>query len=144
MRLYEIAEYPERVDIIRASDNVQDGVKGLSIGTYCAVVNSAVGTRCLDLFHNYVGYCQGKSILSTNQSLAHGERAYAEPRRFGGKQKIVTSEDYVCKLKYKGGLIYLPLKFPSDQDINNLPHVDFCSPSQWNPDEENDDNDDEL
>ena len=144
MRLYEMAEYPERVDIIGASDNVQDEMKGLPIGTYCAVVTSATGIRCLGLFHNYVGYCQGKSILSTNQSLAYGVKAYAEPRRFGGKQKIVTNEEYVFKLKYKGGLTYLPLEFPSDQDINKLPHVDFCSPGQWNPDEENDGNDDEI
>ena len=101
MRLYEMAEYQERVDIIGASDNVQDGMKGLPVGTYCAVATSAAGTRCLGLFHNYVGYCQGKSILSTNQSLAYGVRAYAESKRFGGKQKIVTSEDYVFKLKYK-------------------------------------------
>ena len=93
MRIFEMAEHPERVDIIGASDNVQDGMKGLPIGTYCAVVTSAKGTRCLGLFHNYVGYCQGKSILSINQSLAYGVRAYAEPRRFGGKQKIVTNEE---------------------------------------------------
>ena len=56
MRLYEMAEYPERVDIIGARDNVQDGMKGLPIGTYYVVVTSAAGTRCLGLFHNNVGY----------------------------------------------------------------------------------------
>eukprot|EP00957_Ditylum_brightwellii_P096024 7316037-Ditylum_brightwellii.AAC.1 len=41
MCLYEMAEYPEHVDIIGTSDNIQDGMKSVPIGTYCAVVTSA-------------------------------------------------------------------------------------------------------
>ena len=52
MHLFEMAEHPERVDIIGASDNVQDGMKSLPIGTYCAVVTSATGRHCLGSFHN--------------------------------------------------------------------------------------------
>eukprot|EP00957_Ditylum_brightwellii_P102330 7800400-Ditylum_brightwellii.AAC.1 len=47
MRLYEMAEHPECVDIIGASDDIQDGMKSLHIGTYCAVVTSATGNHCL-------------------------------------------------------------------------------------------------
>eukprot|EP00957_Ditylum_brightwellii_P015591 1175693-Ditylum_brightwellii.AAC.1 len=47
MRLYEMSEHPERVDIIGARDDVQDGMKRLPIGTYCAVVTSATGKHCL-------------------------------------------------------------------------------------------------
>eukprot|EP00957_Ditylum_brightwellii_P025228 1909578-Ditylum_brightwellii.AAC.1 len=32
--LYEMAEHPERVEIIGASNGVQDGTKSLPIGTY--------------------------------------------------------------------------------------------------------------
>ena len=48
------------------------------------------------------------------------------------------------KLKYKGGLTYLPLEYPSDQDLEELPHVDFCSPGEWKPDDENNNNEDEI
>eukprot|EP00957_Ditylum_brightwellii_P120778 9212466-Ditylum_brightwellii.AAC.2 len=41
MCLYDMAEHPERVDIIDASDNTQDGMKSLRISTHCAVVTSA-------------------------------------------------------------------------------------------------------
>eukprot|EP00957_Ditylum_brightwellii_P104326 7946544-Ditylum_brightwellii.AAC.1 len=92
MCLYEIAEHPEQVDIIGTSDDTQDGMKSLPISTYCAVVTSATGKHCLGLFHNYVCYCKGKSILSVNQSLAFGIKPYPEPRHFGGKQKIVTND----------------------------------------------------
>eukprot|EP00957_Ditylum_brightwellii_P075111 5707638-Ditylum_brightwellii.AAC.1 len=47
MRLYEMAEHPEHVDIIGASDGIQYGMKSLPIGTYCAVVTSVTGKRCL-------------------------------------------------------------------------------------------------
>eukprot|EP00957_Ditylum_brightwellii_P107575 8207490-Ditylum_brightwellii.AAC.1 len=80
-----------------------------------------------------------KSILSVNQSLAFGINSYPEPRHFGGKQKVVIGRAYVFKLKYK----CLPLKYPSDQNLGELQHVDFCSPQEWKPDEENDNNEDE-
>eukprot|EP00957_Ditylum_brightwellii_P126409 9636060-Ditylum_brightwellii.AAC.1 len=43
MCLYEMAEHPEHVDIIGASDEIQDRMKSLPIGTYCAVITSAKG-----------------------------------------------------------------------------------------------------
>eukprot|EP00957_Ditylum_brightwellii_P063433 4815092-Ditylum_brightwellii.AAC.1 len=85
MHLYEMAEHPEHVDIIDASYNVQDGMKSLTIGTHCAVVTSATGKYFLGLFHNYVGYCKRKSILSVNQSLAFGIKSYPKPRHFNRK-----------------------------------------------------------
>eukprot|EP00957_Ditylum_brightwellii_P004375 331784-Ditylum_brightwellii.AAC.1 len=47
MCLYEMAEHPEHVDIIGVSDDIQDGMKSLHIGTYCTVVTSATGKYCL-------------------------------------------------------------------------------------------------
>eukprot|EP00957_Ditylum_brightwellii_P075079 5704760-Ditylum_brightwellii.AAC.1 len=47
MHLYEMAEHPEHVDIIGTSDDVQDGIKSLPIGTYCTVDTSATGKHCL-------------------------------------------------------------------------------------------------
>eukprot|EP00957_Ditylum_brightwellii_P007059 534162-Ditylum_brightwellii.AAC.1 len=36
------------------------------------------------------------------------------------------------------------MEHPSDQDLEELLHVDFCSPGELKPDEENDDNEDEI
>eukprot|EP00957_Ditylum_brightwellii_P104136 7932825-Ditylum_brightwellii.AAC.1 len=76
-------------------------MKSLPISTYCALVTSATCNHWLGLFHNYFGYYKGKSILSTNQSLAFED-----------------SERILC--------------------------VDFCSPGEWKPYEENDNNEDEI
>ena len=72
-----MAQCPERADIVGASDNVQDGMKASPIGTFCAVITFAKGMISFGLFHNFVGYCQGRSILlSINQSLTYGVKAY--------------------------------------------------------------------
>eukprot|EP00957_Ditylum_brightwellii_P008456 641233-Ditylum_brightwellii.AAC.1 len=54
------------------------------------------------------------------------------------------NDTYVFKLKYKCGLSYLPLEYPYDQDLEELPHVDFFFPRVWKLDEENDNNEDEI
>ena len=143
MREYEISEAPERVDIVGASDNVENGMDNLPIATYCSVVTSTRGVRCLGIFHNYEEYEKEKRILTINQAVALGVKCYPEPRKYGGKQKIVTNDVYVFKLKYKGGLSYLPLEYPSDLDMKNLPQINFSSPQEWNPELENDDSDDD-
>eukprot|EP00957_Ditylum_brightwellii_P005820 442911-Ditylum_brightwellii.AAC.1 len=82
MHLYETVEHPEHVDIIGSSDNIQDRMKRLPFGTYCAVITSVTGKCCLE--------------------------------------------------------------YPSDQDLKELQHVDFCSTGEWKPDEENNNNEDKI
>ncbi len=142
MRLFEMNECPERIDVVGASDQVESGMTSLPLATYCAVITSATGVSCLGLFPNYVGYGKGKSILSVNQSAAFGLQVYDRPRLYGGAQKIISTENYVFKLKYKDGLTHLPIQYPSDADIANLPHVYICSPGVWNPEQECDQDDD--
>ena len=144
MRLFELPEVPDRVDIVGASDSVQDGMRDLPIATYCSVLTSSSGERVLGLFHNYVGYEKGKSILSKVQSEAHGLKVSDRARRHGGQQKVVTPDGFVFKLRYSGGLLYMPMAYPSDADIADLVHVQMSSPTPWNPDLEEDDGDDVL
>jgi hypothetical protein len=54
----------------------------------------------------------------------------------------VTPDGYVFKLKYKDGLMYLPMEYPNDDDLASLPRVYMTSEVPWNPDEEADDDDD--
>jgi hypothetical protein len=53
---------------------------------------------------------------------------YNKARRFGGQQKIVTPDGYVFELRYINALIYLPLEYPSDSDVETLPRVYLTSP----------------
>lgn len=97
------------------------------------------------MFPNYVGYGKGKSILSVNQSAAFGLQVLDRPQLYEGAQKIISTENYVFKLKFKDGLTHLPIQYPTDHhDIQNQPpHVYICSrPGTWNPERECDQDDD--
>ena len=143
MRLLEQPEHPEMIDVVGASDRVESGMQSLPIGTYCAVVTSARGKRLLGVFPNFVGYGKGKSILSKNQSLAFGLQIFDSPRKYGGKQKIVSTEQFTFRLRHQSALTHLPIEYPSDTDLDQLPRVHFCSPAPWNPDAENDASEDD-
>ena len=68
MREYEVSM--ERVNLIGASDGIENGMSDLPIGTYAAVVTSSTGERHIGMFLNYAGYGKGKSILWIKQSEA--------------------------------------------------------------------------
>ena len=96
MREYEVSM--ERVNIIGTSDDIENGMSDLPIGTYAAVMTSSIGERHIGMFLNYAGYEKGKSILSISQSEAFDLVCHPKPQKHGGEQKIVTPEGFVCKL----------------------------------------------
>ena len=50
----------------------------------------------------------------------------------GGAQRIETSEGYVIPLSIESGLVYMhTIRIPTDQDLQNYPHVFFTSPDIW-------------
>ena len=50
----------------------------------------------------------------------------------GGAQRIETSEGYVIPLSIESGLVYMhSIRIPTDQDLQNYPHVFFTSPDIW-------------
>ena len=103
MREYEVSM--ERVNIIGTSDDIENGMSDLPIGTYAAVMTSSIGERHIGMFLNYAGYEKGKSILSISQSEAFDLVCHPKPRKkHRGEEKIVTPEGFIFKLHYKGGL----------------------------------------
>ena len=50
----------------------------------------------------------------------------------GGAQRIETSEGYVIPLSIESGLVYMhTIRIPTDQDLQQYPHVFFTSPDIW-------------
>jgi hypothetical protein len=83
-----------------------------------------------------------RSFVRPRWKEAFDVACYNKARRFGGQQKIVTPDGYVFELRYINALIYLPLEYPSDSDVETLPRVYLTSPGTWNPEDENDDDSD--
>jgi hypothetical protein len=141
MRLWGESVDSQRVDVIGCTDNIE--MINLSIGTYHTVLTASTGERVIGVFHNMVGYGKGKSIICPDQCESHGLKVSRKARRFGGTQKIITPDGYVFKYRYQGGLLYLPMEYPTDEEIDKLIHVEMTSPLKWNPDELRDTDDDE-
>jgi hypothetical protein len=85
----------------------------------------------------------GKSIICPDQCESNGLKVSHKARRFGGTQKIITPDGYVFKYWYQGGLLYLPMEYPTDEEIDMLIHVEMTFPLKWNPDEIHDTDDEE-
>jgi len=66
-------------------------------------------------------------------------QCHDKARRLGGLQKLITPDGYVFKLRYINALLYLPLEYPTDADLDALPRVYLTSPGEWNPEDQNDD-----
>ena len=56
----------------------------------------------------------------------------------GGAQKLETSDGYVITLSIESGLAYMHPMIPTDNDLQNYPHVFFTSPDTWDASVEED------
>lgn len=81
-----------------------------------------------------------ESLFSCDLLEHYGCKVYDRPRALGGLQVIQSPDGHVFKLKFNSGLMYLPMRYPTEQEIENLPHVYLTSNAeQWNPDAFGDD-----
>jgi hypothetical protein len=57
---------------------------------------------------------------------------------------MVTSDGYVFRFKYINGGLNLPMAYPTDSELDSLPHAEFTSPRSRGPTSEVDDHNDEA
>ena len=55
---------------------------------------------------------------------------------------IHTPDGYAFRLKYDDGLMWIPLRLPTEHEIEKLVHVDMSSQMYWNPSDEKEQHDD--
>jgi hypothetical protein len=89
----------------------------------------------IGLFPQYAYYGKGRTIHSAVQMEAFGLDVDEKPRkaRHPGLQRIVTPDGYVIPLSIRNGLPYMDMRYPSEEDMKNYPHVYFTEDSDWNP-----------
>jgi hypothetical protein len=83
--------------------------------------------------HQYAGYGKGHTIHSTAQIRAFGTQVHDTPRSQGGQQRIITSEGYHIPLSYRSGLPYMDMRPPTDEELQQLPHIILTSDAVWDP-----------
>ena len=88
----------------------------------------------IGIFSNYAQRADtGPTIHSKGQLESFGMIVDDKSRSVGGSQCIVTLEGYVVPLNIRDGLPYVDMEPPTDEEMDLLPHVYFCSDSPWDP-----------
>ena len=86
----------------------------------------------IGVFHEYAHLGKGRSIHAAGQMEWFNCQVDDRSKIVGGAQRIETSEGYVILLSIESGLVYMhTIRIPTDQDLQNYPHVFFTSPDIW-------------
>ena len=108
-------------------------IENLPICTAAGLVKTIQGP-IIGIFNQYAKYRSKGSIHSPLQMGVYGldvnEKAKRAP---GGRQTIVTPEGYVIPLSMRQGLAYMQTQPPTEEELQNLPHIHFTSNEHWDP-----------
>ena len=122
--------YPNRMaDVAGIEDHT---IKDLRIGTVAGLIQTQRGP-IIGIMHQYAIYGKGKSIHSSPQLEHYGIKVDDRSLKVGGGQRITTLEGYVIPLQFRNGLAYFETKKPTDNDLEEYPHVILTSDTDWDP-----------
>ena len=83
--------------------------------------------------HQYAYLGTGKSIHSSGQMEHFKLDICDRSKNVGGKQRMLTLEGQVIPFHTRGGLIYMDMTPPSDEEMENLTHVVITADMDWDP-----------
>ena len=119
---------PRKINIVGIDDHE---LTGLNVVTAAALLDTQKGP-IIGVFHEYAHLGKGRSIHAAGQMEWFNCQVDDRSKIVGGAQRIETSEGYVIPLSIESGLVYMhPIRIPTDQDLQNYPHVFFTSPDIW-------------
>ena len=130
MRVIEVVT-SAKCDVTGITDNA---VTDLDIVLGAGLLKSNRGP-VVGLFPQYAYLGKGKTIHSCTQMEDWGIMVDEKPRRgkFPGKQRIETPDGYAFAIAIRNGLPYMDMSYPSDEDMENYPHVFFTRDEEWDP-----------
>ena len=116
---------PRKTNIVGIDDHE---LTGLNVVTAAALLDTQKGP-IIGVFHEYAHLGKGRSIHGAGQMEWFNCQVDDRSKLVGGAQRIETSEGYVIPLSIESGLVYMhSIRIPTDQDLQNYPHVFFTSP----------------
>ncbi|KAL7578501.1 hypothetical protein ACA910_011564 [Epithemia clementina (nom. ined.)] len=100
----------------------------------CASMFDTNKGRIIGIFHEYAYLGKGRSIHSSGQLEWMGLKVDKRSVLVGGRQRIETLQNHIIPITIKEGLAYIQLVGrPTDQDMDDYPHVFFTNPADWDP-----------
>jgi hypothetical protein len=125
-----VVEYTDRYADIMGIDN--HVVNNVPIATVAGKIMTIQGP-IIGIFHQYAYHGKGHTILSPHQMAHFGLDVDDKSVRLGHKQRITTPDGYVILLKISGGLPYMEMSQPSEDEMDKYPSVFFTSDEPWDP-----------
>ncbi|EEC42572.1 predicted protein [Phaeodactylum tricornutum CCAP 1055/1] len=105
----------------------------LCLSTVAGLIHTTDGP-IFGVFHQYAHLGTGNTIHLCNQMRSWGVTVDDVPRTFGGKQRIITSDGrFVIPLSVSGGLTYLSMQAPTEEDLDYFEWVPFTADNEWDP-----------
>ena len=119
---------PRKINIVGIDDHELTGLNVVTAATLLDTQKDPI----IGVFHEYAHLGKGRSIHAAGQMEWFNCQVDDRSKLVGGAQQIETSESYVIPLSIESGLVYIhSIRIPTDQDIQNYPHVFFTSPDNW-------------
>ena len=126
MRVIHIT--PRKINIVGIDDHE---LTSLNVVTAATLLDTQKGP-IIRVFHEYAHLGKGWSIHAAGQMEWFNCQVDDRSKLVGGAQRIETPEGYVIPLSIESGLVYMDsIRIPTDQDLQNYPHVFFTSPDIW-------------
>jgi hypothetical protein len=107
-------------------------VNDVPIGTCAGKIKTKDGF-IIGIMHQYAYLGTGATIHSKGQWQHFKNEVDDSSRKVGGKQQVITLDDYIIPLSVIDGLPYMEMTKPSDDDLERYPHVVLASDVEWNP-----------
>ena len=85
------------------------------------------------IFHQYAYHGKGSTVHSPHQMTHFGVDIDDKSVKIGHKQRIITPEGYVIPLVISGGLPYMPMEKPTEEEMEKYPTIFFTSDQPWDP-----------
>ena len=86
----------------------------------------------IGIFHEYAHLGKGRSIHAAGQIESFNCKVDDRSKVVGSAQRIETSDGYVIPLSIEYGLVCMhSIRIPTDNDLQQYPHVFFTSPDTW-------------
>ena len=106
-------------------------IDNLDIVTAAGYIETTTGP-IIGIFNRYAHLGKGSTIHSALQIEDFGHKVYdGEATTKPHGQRIVTTDGYEIPLIIKTGLVYMPMRAPTCEEINSLPHVIMTADNEW-------------
>ena len=110
------------------------GGLGLTVVQGASLVHMIDEGPIILIMSQYAHKPDSKSIHSESQIEHFGGVVHDSAKSTGGQQLVVTHEGYTIPLHVRNGLYYMDMVPPTDDDMEQYPHVFITADGPWNPD----------